>query len=119
MEREIKFRAWHKELEDMTFSESEKHFWYKLKEYPNMYVLMQFTGLKDKNGKEIYEGDIVSYNDEFHDSIEERYKIIYDNETATYCLESSEDPEYDANLTLRPIEVIGNIYENPGLLNKE
>ena len=66
-------------------------------------VLMQYTGLKDKNGKEIYEGDIVT------DGVG-KFKIVYDLKLAgyqPYCI-FRDDPE-------NYCEVIGNIYENPEL----
>ena len=70
---------------------------------PNLKI-EQFTGLHDKNGKEIYEGDIVT------DGVG-KYKIIYDLRLAgyqPYCI-FRDDPE-------NYCEVIGNIYENPDLV---
>ena len=67
----------------------------------------QFTGLHDKNGKEIYEGDIVT------DGVG-KYKIIYDLKLAgyqPYCI-FRDDPE-------NYCEVIGNIFENPEILEKK
>ena len=64
MTREIKFRVWDKEKSEMFFVEDI--YWAEVDEsitningWNNENPLMQFTGLKDKNGKEIYEGDIV------------------------------------------------------------
>lgn len=69
-------------------------------------TISQFTGLHDKNGKEIYEGDIVT------DGVG-KYKIIYDLKLAgyqPYCIFRDEPENY--------CEVIGNIYENPELISK-
>lgn len=65
---------------------------------------MQYTGLKDKNGKLIYEGDIISRG-------EDRGVIKYDDETASYYIRWKESETF-----IEDCEVIGNIYENPELL---
>ena len=71
------------------------------------YEVMQFTGLKDKNGKEIYEGDILEFTDQTT-SLSKPFKI---RETVKY-LGCSFYPNFGANEG----EIIGNIYENPDLL---
>ena len=74
------------------------------------YILMQSTGLKDKNGKLIYEGDIVK--ETLIDFINEENVIVvkWDNLNASYNLENLQNCER---------EVIGNIYENKSLLESE
>lgn len=123
--REIKFRAW-------DFN-SYMHSWEDLQKVPHTalwtaedIILMQYTGLKDKNGKEIYEGDYVCWwsceyldatnHDEHDDDCHSEGGVVeYDVQKACYCVR-----QWDSLYTIpynRPLEVIGNIYENPKLLN--
>lgn len=122
--REIKFRAWDKDAETMVFqSESGGEYCWHIdveeiwienivEDYTSKIELMQYTGLKDKDGVEIYEGDILNYG-----HYKNSHKVIYRN--ACFWGESIErgDPIgiglYNA---LEDLEVTGNIYENPELL---
>ena len=74
----------------------------------------QYTGLKDKNGKEIYEGDILALKTHYNDVV---FGFVVFNYGA-FCLSSREtyyDDELISNLGVE-FEVIGNVFENPGLL---
>lgn len=125
--REIKFRAWDKENKEMLEVEN-LHF----DEYHNnemtirttMYndyfdtedmILMQYTGLHDKNGKEIYEGDIV---DNGYNNI----GVVKYGEYNCSCCEGVYGWYVDGGDIRQAecfLEVIGNIYENPDLLKGE
>lgn len=76
-------------------------------------VLMQSTGLKDKNGKEIFEGDIVKMAKDVYS--EPTYYEVVRHYGGAYRLESK---QHGCELWLRHngCEVVGNIYENPELL---
>lgn len=82
-------------------------------------VLMQSTGLKDKNGKEIFEGDIVKYKAGCNTFTEE---VVYDKNFAGFGVRDAYADiiftfwELAEDISLSSLEVVGNIYENPELL---
>lgn len=114
MMREIKFRAWAGAIMlDSGFSiNPHGHIYNIRKEHSPNFKLMQYTGLKDKNGVEIYEGDIVEcwsygYNDGGMGD-KKVLEVVKWNE-AQACFDSCLDLK-------RGVEVVGNIHENPDLI---
>ena len=84
----------------------------------NDFIYLQFTGLKDKNGQEIFEGDIIKGL--FYDSLSKTYKtticyVAWD--ISGYWTYKGEQDFIGGYLTdLKDVEVIGNMYENPELI---
>mgnify|MGYP001575772868 CR=1 FL=1 len=102
--RTIKFRAWDKDADYMSFPENIPN---GTKSDNGIYIFMQFTGLLDKNGKEIYEGDILKYDGETR-------VVIY--EAPSFELQLKETRAFAWDNWAEFGEVIGNIHENPELL---
>ena len=105
MKRELKFRAWQNYGKGHTLMLYDRGDLSEFFDATVGDIIMQFTGLKDKNGKEIYEGDIIFYQNKY-----EKIEI-----PSVYYWEASEDVDF---LDVRRCKVVGNIYENPELLNQ-
>lgn len=77
-------------------------------------IKRQYMGLKDKNGKEIYEGDIVKV---FTKGKWRIGKVIYEHSVFTIDVTNNKELEYGrTSIIEKLVEVIGNIYENPELI---
>lgn len=123
--REIKFRAWMKDaklmIEDVVPIYNEVYGLYckDFKQDTDKYLklenaeIMQYTGLKDKNGNEIYGGDIVR-----HGLFKQDYKMIvrYREESAAFMFGDKRTGFSFSSDQIKYLEVIGNIHENPELL---
>ena len=136
--REIKFRAWDKRhnrfivLEKIHFGENGPKGVYERNELspttPYIYSiewieLMAYTGLKDKNGKEIYEGDIVSLKYLYDKRTTDKGQVVWREDKASFGLKSlkgltNEVYELYQVTAEHNLEIIGNIYENKELLDE-
>jgi len=145
--RDLRFRAWDKEekemlsYEDIDASDKDGNLmWGEILngKHPDI-ELMQFTGLHDKNGKEIWEGDILSFagnitadnslgfepNGYFYDE-DDNHIVVWDIKQACWSLNFNPDEEWKYKrdthglmLDSSSIEVIGNVWENPELLKEK
>lgn len=109
--RTIKFRAWDKMTSQMIKWEDILDHW-NFKAFKQPYhVFMQYTGLKDAYGKEIYEGDIVEHIRHGKGVVE------WNRNNACFFVKANIEYIFDNNAgEYIHREVIGNIYENPELL---
>lgn len=120
--REIKFRAYDKNKNKLIFGPTDSNpqpSWILICCSGNDLPLMQYTGLKDKNGKEIYESDILTFDNYIN------FEIIYQNGSFGYIA----DPYFKEFISLgqnhhfkwenkrtNKLEIIGNIHQNSELL---
>ena len=131
--REIKFRAWHKETGEWYYGSSlitdinqgDGHcltlslFWLKVeKGWLDIKTVGQYTGLKDKNGREIYEGDVVEYYERWSDDLE-KCVVEWDEDLAGFSPFCEYDADCDVYVDESTVNVIGNIHENPKLLEEK
>lgn len=146
MQREIKFRAYdfrHEKMfkVDAVYKDQidyEDDGETDFDDYASMYgylsreevVLMQYTGLKDKNGVEIYEGDIVEINvtktdwqNKNRSSELAKFIVVYDH--SSFCLKKIGEDKFlmafcslNENGFLSKEKLIGNIYQNPELVER-
>ena len=129
--KKIKFRAYNKDDNSLIYDAQDAYdygaygchlpvlYFGELIE-DKRFVLMQSTGLKDKNGKEIYEGDIVELWDGIRDKTKETvewddYHLGFHPWTGQFV---GRDDIYIYDYEIEEVEVVGNIYENPELLNQ-
>jgi len=143
MNRKIKFRAWGRY--DEWQEDGEKRQWKMidgdslafeeflplcdlLEDVEDEEYFMQFTGLHDKSGKEIYEGDIVRWDDGSNGKYWRMAEVFYDNDAAMFsfrlirCINCGLQPGYIFGGSFRyritnQLEIIGNIFENPELIH--
>lgn len=119
--REIKFRCWDKWIKRMHTTLSIDFRATCSSERGNI-VLMQYTGLKDKNGIEIYEGDIAKESRKRVKN-ERHFVVVWNNDIGSYTFKPLDKIETSYpcfNIgTIKNLEVVGNIYENPELIKGE
>lgn len=137
MSREIKFRLWSKigkkfietDNPDLDFVINNNGYLYSIENfYGEIYILpqmdievLQFTGLQDRNGKEIYEGDILKYNFPYDGRLKHISPVTYLETQSSFGIKDiygNEIPLYRITAN-NYFEVIGNIYENPELLEEK
>lgn len=132
--RPIKFRVWdiknkkfiyeydacHKRLA-ISFDGKVYHGGYDDVLSTSDYIVQQYTDLKDKNGKEIYEGDILHYlfdGASYPKEAQDKYlTCVYDSDFGGFCFDDADSSYYWAEVR-GYMEVIGNIFETPELLDK-
>ena len=122
MSREIKFRAWDKHHNSMEYINDL--YWFEENGIHDFnddnYIFMQNTGLKDKNGKEIYDSDIVKVTLGSGKIV--FYEVKYCGSLGYHYLRDTKNKEDDDIICIydySQMDVIGNVFNNPELLKNK
>lgn len=120
---QIQFRVWD------DFHQSKPKFWYSkqigigdffkwVEQHPTpINNIQQWTGLKDRNGRKVFAGDIVKFKAaNYHDNSVEEYSGPVTFDKGIFLFGKQEFATNDSNFMTHTLEVIGNIFENPELL---
>jgi len=120
--RELKFRVWDDEQKKFEYFELHNITIPDRLLIQHKFLVQQYTGLIDKNGVEIYEGDILTYTSS--NGLDYEAPVVFSTTTLAYVLDTSGrhlfDDKYGDYLDLhkdREYTVVGNIFENPELLS--
>ena len=120
--REIRFRAWNTNGNQMVDLYKITPLALEIKQdgvfvpFGEQYKIMQFTGLKDRKGKEIWEGDIItmSPNNDCHNS---EYIVVFEDGKFVLRGKDNDETEWFSTPNIKET-VIGNIFQNKDLINK-
>ena len=122
MSREIKFREWDKRHNSMEYINDL--YWFEENGIHDFnddnYIFMQNTGLKDKNGKEIYDSDIVKVT--WGSGKIVFYEVKYCGSLGYHYLRDTKNKEDDDIICIydySQMDVIGNVFDNPELLKNK
>lgn len=108
MNREIKFRVWNKRRAKFEYFDILTAYLHERAIQTYGVKTQQFTGLLDKNGTEIYEGDIVSM-------LGNKHEVFFRDGSFMYWIDKVSYLELSQSCCLNSCEVVGNIVENPSL----
>jgi len=129
--REIKLKAWDKKNKkwldgnEWAFDPEKSNAWYlefgEMMDVIEDIVIIQYTGFKDKDGKEIWEGDIIKEtfprdkSDPAYDGYGDEGVVEWHENIGAWCWEYGDEW---GKIDVQDVRVIGNIYENPELLKE-